>query len=75
MPERHQPSIESLEAKKREAVIREIDEALPTLASQDLELTKISAQKTLEDIRQGNNPDIEEKLRNKAQELGIDLDS
>ena len=64
-----------LEAKKRAVVIREIDEVLPLLASRNLNLAEESARKTLADIREGNNPDLEEKLREKAEELGIDLDN
>ncbi len=45
------------------------------LASEDMEKAREFAIKTLDDIKQGSNPDLEEELRKKAKELNIDFDS
>jgi len=62
-----------LERHKREALIEAIDVTLSGLARQAKDLATDFANKTLEEIQQGNNPDLEPALRQKAAELGIEL--
>jgi hypothetical protein len=67
------PPIISLENRKRAALQEAIQETLPDLAKADKEVARQFAIKTLEDIRQGNNPDLEPEFRKEIQELGISL--
>lgn len=70
-------TVERLEAKKREALVWAIDNILPEFANADKVTSRASARvfaaATLDDIRQGNNPDLEPSLRRKVEELGIEL--
>lgn len=68
-----EPSVKRLEAKKREVLIDAIDRVLPTIARANKDSAHEFAKKTLEDIQQGNNPDLEPQFRQKIQELGIEI--
>lgn len=65
--------LERLEATKRLIIKEAIDDTLPSLAVGDIREATMFALSTLDDIRQGHNPQYEPLLRAKAQELGIDL--
>lgn len=64
---------QELECHKREILKTAINVTLPKFAEQDKDLAIKFANQTLEDIQQGNNPDLEPALRKKAAELGIEL--
>ena len=73
MPKQDLPPIIRLESRKRIALQEAIQKTLPDLAKVDKEVARQFATQTLEDIRQGNNPDLESEFRKKIQELGINL--
>lgn len=64
---------EGLEAKKREILVWAIDDILPTLAAASTDKGRTFAVATLDDIKQGHNPDLEPSLMRKVEELGISL--
>lgn len=64
---------ERLEALKRNILIEAIEDVLPALASADIATATSFAVATLDDIRQGHNPDLEPSLRRAVEELGISL--
>lgn len=69
-----EPSVERLEAKKREVLIDAINRVLPMLAQANKDSAREFAKKTLEDIQQGNNPDLEPQFRQKIQEIEIEIE-
>ena len=75
MPEQDIPLIERLETGKRTVLLEAINELLPGLAQSEdgKDLAEQFARQTLEDIQEGNNPDLEPQLRERIQELGIRL--
>ena len=75
MPEQDIPLIERLETGKRTVLLEAINEFLPGLAQSEdgKDLAEQFARQTLEDIQEGNNPDLEPQLRERIQELGIRL--
>lgn len=66
-------TVERLEAKKRAVLGWAIDDILPTLAAANSDVATSFAAATLDDIKQGNNPDLEPSLRRVVEELGISL--
>ncbi|MBN1258452.1 hypothetical protein JXA05_01710, partial [Candidatus Peregrinibacteria bacterium] len=48
---------------------------IPRMAEADMSAARQLAKTTPEDIRQGHNPDLEQKFRTKMEELGIPLDA
>ena len=71
--EQYRQLAENLERKKREGLEMAIDEGLPRLAKADMDKGTEFARQVLEDIQEGNNPDLEERFRAKIEELGIQL--
>lgn len=69
-----QPAVQKVEAQKQTILDVAINDYLPELAVADTRIAVRFALATLDDIRQGNNPQYEPLLLAKAQELGIDLD-
>jgi len=67
------PTIEDLERRKREILEEVITKTIPELTSKDKELGRKLAKDTLEDIRFGNNPDLEGKFWEIIKQCGIDL--
>lgn len=69
-----QPVVEKVEARKQDILDIAINDHLPHFAASDTRIAVRFALSTLDDIRQGHNPHYEPLLREKAKELGIDLD-
>jgi hypothetical protein len=65
--------LKRLENRKRAVLLEAIQETLPDLAKSDKEVARQFAMQTLEEIQEGNNPDLEPNFRKKIQELGIIL--
>lgn len=74
MNEHFSPPDDGLERKKREVLEMAIDQQLPMFARIDPAIARNFAVQLLEDIRFGNNPDLEDRFRSKLQELGIIID-
>jgi hypothetical protein len=64
---------ERLEANKRAVLINAIEDILPELVAASSNIGRRFAASTLEEIQQGNNPDLEPSLRRAVEELGINL--
>jgi|GEM_PF-1746212 len=64
---------EGLEQNKRLALLNGM-QALSSFAKVNINVATNFALDLLQDIREGNNPDLEPALRDKAEELDIDLD-
>ncbi|MFA7686115.1 MAG: hypothetical protein WCX95_04945 [Candidatus Gracilibacteria bacterium] len=63
-----------LEERTRAVLLDVIDDSIPAMARQDVQRAKRLAERTLVDIQEGRNRDLETYFRNKIQALGIDLD-
>lgn len=69
-----QPVVQKVEARKQDILDIAINDHLPHFAAADTRTAVRFALATLDDIRQGHNPQYEPLLISKAKELGIDLD-
>ena len=67
------PTPESLEERKRQIIKEVIESNIPQLAKEDKDLAKKLAQQTLEDIRLGNNQDLEKRFWEIMKECEIEL--
>jgi len=67
------PTPDDLEKRKRQILNEVIESNIPQLAKEDIELAKQLARQTLEDIRLGNNQDLEKRFWEVIKECGIDL--
>ncbi|MBU0577777.1 MAG: hypothetical protein KJ597_05900 [Nanoarchaeota archaeon] len=70
-----QPLHARLESGKRRALEMAMDVTIPLAVKRDIVGATRLAIQTLEDIREGNNPDLEPAFREKMEELGIELDN
>ena len=67
------PTPESLEERKRQIIKEVIESNIPQLAKEDKDLAKKLAQQTLEDIRLGNNQDLEKRFWEIMKECEMEL--